>query len=82
MGCDREQPGSKGPLDIIAMKVLVGPQKGLLRGVFRRFGLTQHAITQVVDRSLVGLNDVCKRFVASVFGLEYPGLFLVHVSPL
>jgi hypothetical protein len=82
MGRDREQPGRKRPLAIIAMKMLVGPQERLLRGIFSRFGLTQHAITQVVDRGLIGLNNVCKRFVASVFSLEYPGLFLVHVAPL
>jgi hypothetical protein len=44
--------------------------------------VSQHAITQVVDRGLIGLNDVCKGFIASVFSLEYPGFFFVHVTPL
>lgn len=62
------------------MKVLIGPQEGLLGGIFSRFDMSQHAITQVIDRSLIGLNDVRKRFVASVFGLENPGFFFVHVT--
>jgi hypothetical protein len=78
---DRKQPGCKRALEIITMKVLEDSQEGLLCGILRRFGMAQHAITQVVDWSLIRLNDVSKRFVVSVFGLEYPGLFLVHVTP-
>src|SRR5919112_1418534 len=79
---DRKQPGSKWPRPIIAMQVLVGTQKCLLRGIFSGFGLTQHAVTQIVDVRLVFLNKPCKRFVIALLRLENPGKFIVHSRSL
>src|SRR6266498_3850303 len=82
VGSDRKQPGSKRPALVIAMQILIGTQKRLLRSIFSHFRLTQHAITQVVDVRLMFLDELCKRFVIALLSLENPGKFVVHSRSL
>src|SRR5581483_2202750 len=67
---------------VVAVQMLKRPQKGLLRGIFRRLGFAQHAIAQVIDVRLVGFDQFCESFVTALLGLGHPGHFFVHAFSL
>jgi hypothetical protein len=69
VGRYRKQPRGKWAGLIVTMQVLIGTQKGLLRGIFGSFGLTQHAITQVIDVCLMFFDELRKRIVVSLLSL-------------
>jgi hypothetical protein len=64
------------------MQVLKRAQKCLLRGIFCQIRLTQHAIAQVENWSLIGFDEFGKRVVTALLGLNYPDLFFVHACSL
>jgi hypothetical protein len=78
MGSNGEQPSGKGTLAIIPGEVLVRLEEGLLGRIFSGFHLTQHPVTKVVDRFLVSFDQVRKRVIVAVLGLDDPGHFVSH----
>ena len=63
---------------VVPVKVLEGPQEGLLGCILGRFGHAQHPVTQVVDVGLIGLHKLREGFLASMLGLHDQNGFVLH----
>jgi hypothetical protein len=75
-----QQPSGERSLWVIAAQVAVCPQECLLGSILGFTRIAQHSATQVVDRELVGLNQIAESRIIALSRSGEPFAFIdVHL---